>query len=625
MDVPFKVLDKIYDFGITIDEYGKPLQENVRLTNDEIRLNDNEIVNQKIVNRKSGNMIIHGDNLEALKALLPEYEGRIKCIYIDPPYNTGNEGWVYNDNVNDPKIKKWLGQVVGKESEDLSRHDKWLCMMYPRLKLLHKLLSNDGAIFISIDDNEAFYLKIICDEMFGTNGFKANLIWKSRQIVDSRNQTMISKDHEYVLVYGKSTSFKLRGKFSDKSKYSNPDNDIRGPWMSNSILGLANIEQRPNLHYKIVDPETQIEYDCPPSTGWRYSRETMSQKIEEKRIFFPKKKDGRPREKKFLNELSSDFTGFSTILSEEVGFTLNGTRTVREIVPDAKFAFPKPLELVQTLIEQATGKNSVILDSFAGSGTTAHAVLNLNKQDGGNRKFICIEMEDYAEAITAERAKRVIKGYGSAGSPQAEGTGGSFDFYELGQPMFLEDGNLNELVGLEKIRQYIYYTETKTPLPLTNDDLRNDLRFTNDNLRFTNDDLRFTNDDLRFTNDDLRFTNDDLRFTNDDLRFTNDDLRFTNDDLRLENSVEPNPQSKVVNPKSKIVNPKSYLGKHNDTAYYFHYEQDEVTTLNHAFLATMKTKAEQYVIYADNCLLTKDFMTKHNIIFKKIPRDITRF
>ena len=512
MDVPFKVLEHAYGF-------------------------DNGTQTDQETN--SGNEIIHGDNLEALKSLLPEYEGRVKCIYIDPPYNTGNESWVYNDNVNDPKMKKWLGQVVGKESEDLSRHDKWLCMMYPRLKLLHKLLAEDGVIFISIDDNEAFFLKLVCDEMFGTNGFKANLIWKSRQIVDSRNQTMVSKDHEYVLVYGKSTSFKLRGKFSDKSKYSNPDNDTRGPWMSNSILGLANFDQRPNLHYKIVDPETQIEYDCPTNTGWRYSRETMAQKIEEKRIFFPKKKDGRPREKKFLNELSSDFTGFSTILSEEVGFTLNGTRTVREIVPDAKFAFPKPIELVQTLIEQATNKNSIILDSFAGSGTTAHAVLNLNKKDGGNRKFICIEMEDYAETITAERVKRVIKGYGTTeGMPIAIGSG--FDFYELGQPMFLEDGNLNELVGVGKIRQYVYYTETKTPLTSSKDN-------------------------------------------------------------------------------------KHFLGKHNDTAYYFHYSPNEVTTLDHAFLATMKTKAEQYVIYADNCLLTKDFMTKHNIIFKKIPRDITKF
>jgi adenine-specific DNA-methyltransferase len=234
------------------------------------------------------------------------------------------------------------------------------------------------------------------------------------------------------------------------------------------------------------------------------------------------------------------------------GTAQSGKDLLNEILERAVgFDTVKPPQLIEELISHFN-ENAIILDSFAGSGTTAQAVLNLNKQDGGNRKFILIEMEDYAETITAERVKRVIKGYGTT-----EGTGGNFDFYKLGQPMFLEDGNLNELVGEEKIRQYVYYTETKTPLPLTNDD------------------------------------------------------------LGLTNETE--------NRKSKIVNPKSYLGKHNDTAYYFHYEQDEVTTLDHAFLATMKTKAEQYVIYADNCLLTKDFMTKHNIIFKKIPRDITRF
>ena len=210
---------------------------------------------------------------------------------------------------------------------------------------------------------------------------------------------------------------------------------------------------------------------------------------------------------------------------------------LKKIFEAKTFQTPKSVDFIHFILHQATNKNSIVLDSFAGSGTTAHAVLNINKQDNGKRKFICIEMEDYAETITAERVKRVIKGYGST-----EGTGGSFDFYELGQPMFLEEGNLNELVGVEKIRQYVYYTETKTPLTET---------------------------------------------------------------------------------KHKDTN--HFLGTHIDTAYYFNYEQDEVTTLDHAFLATMKTKAEQYVIYADNCLLTKDFMTKHHIIFKKIPRDITRF
>jgi adenine-specific DNA-methyltransferase len=208
LDVPFKVLDKIYDFGITIDEQGKPMQENVRFTNDDLRIEKDENYQSKIKNRKSGNKIIHSDNLEALKALLPEYEGKIKCIYIDPPYNTGKESWVYNDNVNDPKIKKWLGQVVGKEAEDLIRHDKWLCMMYPRLKLLHKLLADDGAIFISIDDNEQANLKLICDEIFGGGYFVGTIGWESK--TKSQNtKTSFNKLQpkiEFILCYTKEKS-----------------------------------------------------------------------------------------------------------------------------------------------------------------------------------------------------------------------------------------------------------------------------------------------------------------------------------------------------------------------------------------------------------------------------------
>lgn len=507
IDVPFKVLEHSYGF------------ENGTQTEKETQ---------------SGNKIIHGDNLEALKALLPEYEGKVKCIYIDPPYNTGNEGWVYNDNVNDPKIKKWLGQVVGKEAEDLTRHDKWLCMMYPRLKLLHKLLSDDGAIFISIDDIEASFLKLICDEIFGSNNFLCQFIWKSRQNKDNRNISRISIDHEYILCYGN----QLNGLTRDKSQFSNPDNDFRGAWVSANMVGLADKKARPNLHYNLINPKTGVDYGC-PKMGWRYEKSTMAQLINEERILWPKSDEGRPRKKQFIYDYKDDVTGFPSIIGEEI-FTRDGTSAVKDIFKDKVFDFPKPPELIERILGQSTDKNSIILNSFAGSGTTAHAVLNLNKQDGGNRKFICIEMEDYAETITAERVKRVIKGYGTT-----EGTGGSFDFYELGQPMFLEDGNLNELVGVEKIRQYVYYTETKQSL--------------------------------------------------------------NHDSLDLHDDHD------------------SFMGVANDTAYYFHYDADSITTLDHAFLATMKTKAEQYVIYADNCLLTKDFMTKYHIIFKKIPRDITRF
>jgi adenine specific DNA methylase Mod len=248
------------------------------------------------------NLIIQGDNLKALKALLPTYAGKVKCIYIDPPYNTGNEGWAYNDNVNSPMMQEWLGKTVDKE--DLTRHDKWLCMMLPRLKLLRELLREDGVIFISIDEIEHHYLMCLMDEVFGKDNLLCNLIWKSRQIVDSRNQNKISVDHEYIIAFGKNPEGKFKGKKSDEGKYSNPDNDPKGPWMSNTILGLANEEGRPNLHYSIIDPKTGRSFDCPPDTGWRYSKETMQKKIDEGRIIFPKKDDGRPREKKYLNRVN---------------------------------------------------------------------------------------------------------------------------------------------------------------------------------------------------------------------------------------------------------------------------------------------------------------------------------
>ena len=598
MDVPFKVLEKIYDFGITIDELGKPLQENVRLTIEDLRLNDAEIVNRqsKIKNRTSGNMIIHGDNLEALKSLLPEYEGKVKCIYIDPPYNTGNESWVYNDNVNDPKIKKWLGQVVGKEAEDLTRHDKWLCMMYPRLKLLHKLLADDGAIFISIDDNEQANLKLVCDEIFGARNYLGLI--SRKQSSGSKNDTGNSKvitTADYILPYKKNNFEFIPYQIKNNKKFNLSDEigffSTRALEMQG---GGDTLPQRTKMGYTVYYHKTQktiqilFDYDLsknpvyeqpnedlinnsytcyrPRKRGneygiWRWGAETFIERFNNNLVHFDK-------DRVFIKEREAEFVNkYPEALIEDY-LNTQGTNELKEIFDFKTFDFPKPSELIKFICSVSTNKNSIILDSFAGSGTTAHAVLNLNKQDGGNRKFICIEMEDYAETITAERVKRVIKkmtidDLGLTNEKIVNQKSNivnhnlSFDFYELGQPMFLEDGNLNELVGVEKIRQYVFYTETK------------------------------------------------------------DNLRFTNDDLRIE---------EIVNQKSKIVNDnKHFLGKNNDTAYYFHYEQDEVTTLDHAFLATMKTKAEQYVIYADNCLLTKDFMTKHHIIFKKIPRDITRF
>jgi adenine-specific DNA-methyltransferase len=368
----------------------------------------------------ANHILIEGDNLHALTALTFTHEGKIDVIYIDPPYNTGNKDFKYNDSYVD--------------KEDGYRHSKWLSFMDKRLRIAKRLMSDKGVIFISIDDNEQAQLKMLCDEVFGEVNYLADAIWKSRQIVDSRNDSNISIDHENIIIYKKFVSARLKGRRISMEKYSNPDNDPRGSWMSNSILGLADIKARPNLHYKLVDPLTKLEYPCPPKTGWRYSVETMQKKIEEKRIIFPKKVGGRPREKKFQIENKSEFTGFSTILSEEVGYTLNGTRLLREILPESELlSFPKPVELIRELINQCSLDNPIILDFFAGSGTTLHAAMQLNAEDGGKRHCILITNNEnnICEEVTYERNKRVIQGYTNTKGEQVPGlTNNSLRYYK---------------------------------------------------------------------------------------------------------------------------------------------------------------------------------------------------
>ena len=358
------------------------------------------------------NLYIEGDNLEVLKLLQTAYFRQVKMIYIDPPYNTGND-FVYEDDFADP-LAKYLevtSQATKSNPETMGRfHTAWLNMMYPRLRLAANLLRNDGVIFVSIDDNEVHNLRKLMDEVFGEENFIGDFIWKSRQIVDSRNKSGFSSDHEFILVYCKNLAeVRLAGKPIDTTKYSNPDNDPRGPWMSNTMLGLATIEQRPNLHYPITDPKTGIDYPCNPDTGWRFSKETMAQKIADERIIFPKDPNGRPREKKFLNELESSMTGVSSMLPENIGFTLHGTKEVRELFDDKYFDFPKPVELIKFFLGQSTSKDDgdIILDFFSGSGTTAHAVMQLNAEDGGNRRFICVQLPE----TTDEKSEAHKAGY----------------------------------------------------------------------------------------------------------------------------------------------------------------------------------------------------------------------
>lgn len=545
-------------------------------------------------NNRSDNMIIHGDNLEALKALLPEYEGKIQCIYIDPPYNTGNENWVYNDNVNDPRIKKWLGEVVGKEGEDLSRHDKWLCMMYPRLRLLHRLLSEEGAIFISIDDNELFNLKLMCDEIFGANCFINSISWQ--RTYSMRNDSKgIPSEVEYILVYSKNSNWnpkKLPRTEEMDSKYKNPDNDEKGAWQNTSAFAPGAATHQ-GMVYAVQHPFTgKMLY---PTNGacWRYSQEAMleymngwtsyrladlhdekeradvcgldvseirkgvlaivldkpiemarkeAQKIYERgnwpRFYFTNGGKGGIRRKTYLDSVDgkppTNLWHFS-----DVGHTDEAAKTLRAVFEGkAAFDTPKPYRLIERILQIATEEDSLILDSFAGSGTTAHAVLNMNKADNGKRKFILVEMGDYADGITAERVKRVIDGYGKE-KQAVEGTGGSFSYYELGAALF-EDENLNKDIGTERIREYIWYMETK----------RNFVPGQNGN--------------------------------------------------------------------------RYYLGADKGIAYYFYYELNEICTLNYAFFSTIREKAESYVIYADRCALSEEELAEFSIVFKKIPRDISR-
>lgn len=638
LDVPYRVLDRKYSF----DETGQHDADN-----------------------GSENMIIHGDNLEALKALLPKYEGKVDCIYIDPPYNTGNEGWVYNDAVNDPQIKKWLGEVVGKEGEDLSRHDKWLCMMYPRLRLLQRLLAPTGAIFISIDDNEAANLKLICDEIFGSHCFVADISWQ--RTYSTRNDSKgIPAEVEHLMVFSKQPGwnpFKLERTAEMDAKYKNPDNDVQ-PWTSSDAFAPGAATHQ-GMVYGIQHPFTgEMIY---PGVGncWRYEQQEMlrifsgwtSYELRDlddaaerakvcginadqvkpdvkgivlakpfaearldaravmdrgqwPRFYFTSGGKGGVRRKTYLDSvggaLPTNFWAYDI-----AGHTDEAKKEVRAIF-DGRVAFdtPKPTRLVERILKIATEPGDLILDSFAGSGTTAQAVLNLNKADNGGRRFILVELGDYTDSVTAERVRRTIRGFkdvrteekvlfeqkltlaqvrkgadvlaeatkiyeeslqrgcytkvsrpklvtkvtGKSGSSfiqvtatkehdqDVSGAGGSFSFYELGEPLFL-DGNLNPVVPVERVREYVWFTETQTPYEL-----------------------------------------------------------------------------------SPLDGYPYFLGVHNDTSYVFIFEPDRATVLDRLALSQIPGEcgAGSYVIYADTCVLSDDELRALNITFKKIPRDITR-
>lgn len=407
------------------------------------------------------NRIIHGDNLTVLKSLLPEFEGKVNCIYIDPPYNTGNEGWVYNDNVNDPRIKKWLGEIVGKDGEDLSRHDKWLCMMYPRLKLLHRLLADDGVIFISIDENEDNYLALLLEEIFGKVNKIQEFIWKKSYGGGAKSKHVVNL-HEKIYFYAKSfnTLAEINLPADEKNqkyyKFKDEKYAVRGAYRLQP-LSTNSMDERPNLRYAIYHEG----YEIWPEKQWQWSQERVIEAQKNSDLVLKKKGDSwTVSYKQYQKDIDGNERGTKPYSIIENLYTQQGTNEIKVMFGDGKtFNFPKPSDLIRYLLSFLPAKNAIILDSFAGSGTTAHAVLKLNAQDGGNRRFILCEMMDYAESITAERVRRVMEGYGE-GNKKVEGLGGSFDFYELGEALFSESGLLNESVGIERIRQYIAYSES---------------------------------------------------------------------------------------------------------------------------------------------------------------------
>lgn len=576
-DVPYRVLERIPEKGV-LDSRGSDC----------------------------GNMIIHGDNLEALKALLPEYEGKVDCIYIDPPYNTGNEGWVYNDNVNDPRIKKWLGQVVGKEGEDFSRHDKWLCMMYPRLQLLRKLLAPTGAIFISIDDNEQANLKLMCDEIFGASCFVADISWQRNY--SSRNDSKgIPAEVEHLFVYGKKPGWqprKLPRTEEMNSIYKNPDNDYTAWTSDNPCAPGAATHQ--GMVYAIQHPFTgEMLY---PSQGrcWTFSQDQMleymngwcpyelveindaerraevcglrteevradvkaimlAQTIEESRrialqvqdtgpwprFYFTRNGKGGIRRKTYLDSVGGRLpTNFWPHV--EVGHTDEAKKELKAIFGGkAPFDTPKPTRLIERVLQVAAGKDSLVLDSFAGSGTTAHAAMRLNQGDGGNRRYILVEMMDYADTVTAERARRVISGYGEGKSAVA-GIDSGFSYYELGPALFdVEESpipsksvspmiSLNASVPVEAVRRYVWHTETRAP---------------------------------------------------------------------------------YVDRTSEC---SWLLGEHAQAAYYLAYVPGKETVLDYDLLKELTVKGHTTVVYASRCALSQEQLDAMGIVFKQIPSQIAR-
>ncbi len=452
-----------------------------------------------------GNLIVHGDNLIALKALLPTLHRRVKCVYIDPPYNTGKEGWAYNDRVDSPMMRKWLGKTIDRD--DLTRHDKWCCMMLPRLRLLRELLRDDGVIFVSIDDHEVHHLRALMDEVFGERNRVGQIVWHGST---DNNPTNIAAEHEYVVCYAarkedleeawKSADFGPKAalqRIGAELVEAHPDRERRQREYTRWLKDHRS-EIRPLDRYKFIDDagvftgsqsvhnpgREGYRYDVfhpvtgkpcrQPLMGYRFPQSTMTRLLAEDRVIFGEDESKIIELKVHVDEYQAKLGSVIRGIDSR-----RGANELRRLFPENPRVFrnPKPSTLIRELLSFATDEDSIVLDSFAGSGTTAHAVLALNREDGGRRRFVLIECEDYADSLTAERVRRVIRGVPDAlDETLRDGLGGAFRFCELGPPML--DGVLLEgekLPSWEALGNYVFFTATGEET--TPEELDRDRRF----------------------------------------------------------------------------------------------------------------------------------------------------